>query len=168
MSKKKSKPVLKEWQYFKNPFDNYTMVTADLLQSEQFQSLTPAAKNMYILVLVHANTKASIECTYCTLNDYFKLTGKEIPEIDLAELVGTRNRKKTFGSPYFVLPKKQMQAYGITTSYASKYIGQLINAGFLTKFCFDKGHYTTAENGHNDFDRLPTVYKFSNKWKSAR
>lgn len=161
------KSPLKSWQYFDNPFSSYSMISDNLLKSKQFQSLTNAEKNMLFIIIVHANTSECVTCLYNTLGDYEEKNNIDIPDIDLSDKVGTRARKKQFGSPYFVIPKRQLEQYGIKPPQATRYISALIERGFITKYAYDKGHYLQTSDSHSDFNRLPTVYRFSDKWKKT-
>lgn len=162
------KSPLKKWQYYDDPFSNYAMISNNLLKSDLFRGLTNAQRLMYLVLVTHATTSECVSCLYETLKAYHKKTGKDIPEIELQELTGTRARKKQFGSPYFVFPEKHMKQYGYTASQARKLINALIDKGFIEKYCNDKAHCLNTENGLADFSQMPTVYRFTDKWKKNK
>lgn len=162
------KSPLKNWQYYADSFSNYAMISNDLLKADPFRELTNAERLMYLVLVTHSASSDCVTCLYWTLRAYHEKTGKVIPEIDLQEQVGTRARKKQFGSPFFVFPEKHMKQYGYTASQARKLIKALIEKGFIEKYCNDKAHCLSTENGLADFSQMPTVYRFSEKWKKDK
>ncbi len=156
---KKSK--IDSWLYCNSEYENaFSMVTADLLESTKYKSLSHAAQAFYIVLVTHKKTTIQRTTLFKTLQDYHKLTGQEIDDYDISVKSGSYQRLKK-DSPYFVIPEKQLKAYGYSSQYASKLKKELIEKGFIKVFAFDKG---TGGYCHA-FSKKPTIYKFVNDWK---
>lgn len=160
MSKSK-RTKLDSWLYCNTEYENaFAMVTADLLESDAYKSLSHAAQAFYIVLVTHKKTGLQRKTLFNTLKDYHNLTGEPIDDFDISCEAGTYAKLKK-DSPYFVIPEKQLKAYGYSSQYASKLKKELIAKGFIKIYAFDKG---TGGYSHA-FSKKPTVYKFIDEWK---
>ena len=115
--------------------DNFGMIYASLLRSKAFNRLSMPAKQLYVTLRVHANTK---ECRACMYKH--------------AEAEGHENMY--YPETCFVFPGKQAAAYGYTDrSNTGKYMKELERAGFIRKY---------ENNSHR---WKVTIYQFSGDWK---
>lgn len=150
-----------DWLYCnENCEESFSMVTADLLESPQFQDLSHAARMFYITIATHKRTSIQKACLYRTLKEYHKRQGDNVSDEDIKHEVGTAKRQKK-QSPLFVIPEKHLKYYGYSSSYASKLKNELIENGFIEVFFFSK--YKGGYSYYNS--KTPTIYKFVNKWK---
>lgn len=147
----------------------FAMVSADLLSSSQFQSLSHAARMFYIVCATHKETPEQINCLRNSLKEYHKLAGIAITEDDLDDMAGVRDNKKRkrskITSSYFVIPEKHLKQYGYSSSYANKLKKQLIENGFIKIFANEKKHSTGQQGSNRDFSKRVTIYQFTNSWK---
>lgn len=159
MSKKN--PKYDEWLYCHPDCENaFAMVTADLLESKQFMSLSYAARFFYIILAAHKKTTSQRQCLYMTLKDYHRIQNDGKSDLDIQFEAGTLKRQKK-DSPFFVIPEKQLREYGLTGSYATKLKNELIEKGFISEVFFTKD-----KNGYSNYNsKTPTLYRFSSKWK---
>lgn len=164
---KKESQGLQNYLYYHNALSTYARVTNDLIKSKPFRALSIGLKMFYIVLIIHSFTEEQCTCLFKTLKDYHEKENKPVSDFDLTVEVGTYQRMKNYGCKYFVFPEKQAKEYGYSSQYASKCLKQLCEKGFIKKYCYDKGHYKTLEDGKitQDFYRLPTVYMFCNTWK---
>lgn len=156
-----SKVKFDEWLYCNpNCEEAFSMVTSDLLESEQFQSLGHAARMFYIMLATHKRTSIQKRCLYETLKQYHKLQGDNLSDEDIMHEAGTAKRQR-YNSPYFVIPEAHLKYYGYRASYASKLKKELIDKGFIEEVFFSK--YSGGYSHYNS--KTPTIYKFVNRWK---
>lgn len=156
-----SKTKFDDWLYC-NPDceEAFSMVTSDLLESVQFQSLTHAARAFYIVLATHKRTDIQRKALFCALEEYHTRKGDNYTKQDICYEAGTAIRQKKL-SPYFVIPEKQLKRYGYSSSYASKLKNELIKKGFIEIVFFSKN-----KDGYSHYNsKTPTIYKFVNKWK---
>lgn len=115
--------------------DNFGMIYASLIKSKAFKQLSGPAKQLYITLRVHANTKECRSCMYKHAESE-GFEGMHYPET------------------CFVFPGKQAALYGWSDrGNTRKYMKELQRAGFIKKY---------EDNGHR---WLVTIYQFSGDWK---
>ena len=150
------------WLYcHENCEEAFSMVTSDLLESEQFQGLSQAARIFYIVLATHKRTTIQKQCLYMSLTKYHKLQGDNWTKEEIKLESGQGIKKGKPIPPYFVIPEKHLKEYGYKSSYATKLKNELIQKGFIETFAFEKG-----KDGYSNYNcKTPTIYKFVNKWK---
>lgn len=154
---------IKPWVYDCEPSElseKFLMLPPELLENENFQDLSYAARAFYIMLCVHKETEQQRSLLFKTLTDYNRLLdlGKTKEEIQ-ALACPNKHRKDTQG--YFVIPEKHLQDYGWRKSYACKLKKELTEKGFI------KAIYA-KKTKNKSFDESVTVYQFINDWKKVK
>lgn len=161
----KKKKEVPDYLYANDPFSNFAMVTSNLFTSWQFQELTHAAKNFYLICCVHKQTAEQAQCLYKALEEYYLSIGEEKSGFDLSLEAGTQPRAKK-KSTKFVIPQSHLLQYGFKPTYATKLKNELIEKGFIKVFANEKKHAGRGVQGANrDFSKRVTIYEFTNDWK---
>lgn len=115
----------------KSPNDKFGMVYDGLLKSKAFQELECGARFFYIVCRVQARSKEGTSSLYRHGEEHGIM----------------------FAPNDFVFPASHMKLYGIDRSNGSKWMKQLIKAGFIEIKEQNKHRYKI------------NVYSFSIKWK---
>ena len=147
MAKKKSSR-LPPWLYEDNPVSSFGIITADLLRSKQYQSLSNTAKHLLVVLIAHAKTREAQQCCFNALQEYLIATGSgaDSARYDASYLVHTEGRA-------FVFPPKHYREYGFERRTVCKYMAELKDGGFVEVKFSGKNQYSV------------NVYLFSEKWK---
>lgn len=118
--------------------DNFGMIYASLVRSEAFADLSGAARQLYMILRVHAQTK---ECKACMYKH--------------AEAEGYEGMH--YPETCFVFPGKQAALYGYhDKANVARTMKELQRAGFIKKY---------EDNSHR---WKVTIYQFSGDWKVKR
>ncbi len=138
---------LPEYSYDDNGFSAFGFVSADLMKSKQFQNLSPPARLLYITCIAHRNEEKARECLSLRLSEINEQCGCGWSTSEIKRL---SNDPK---GEYFVFPACQYQEYGFKYGWFSKYMSELIDAGFICRKWGGRNQYTV------------TVYSFDKRWK---
>jgi len=157
--KKKRVKQIPRYLYYDDPWANFSMVTDNLLRAKQFQELSAAAKNFYVICCTHKKTAQQSQCLYMALKEYYQTIGEEKPDIEISYEAGTC-KKSYRESDKFVIPQSHLAEYGISPQYASKLKKELIAKGFIRIFA-------NGKHKHNAYDKRVTIYEFINDWKKS-
>lgn len=115
------------------PVDNFGMVYESMCAHDCYKALSLSAKQFYTLCRVQARSKQGRACLY-----------------RYAETEG-----KNFADACFVFPATHQERFGIKRQNGSKYMNELIEAGFVK---------IVERNAHR---HRPNVYQFDSKWKDS-
>lgn len=163
-----NKTKLEPYLYDDDAYSNFAMISANLFTAWQFQELSYAARNFYILCAIHKHTPEQSTCLFKALEEFYKLKGEEISEYDL-RLYSGQNPKSKIQDMYFVIPQSQLDQYGISAQYANKLKNELIEKGFIKVFANEKKHSKGNLQGANrDYSKRVTIYEFSTDWKRRK
>ena len=114
--------------------ETFGMIYESMLVSEKFKELSLSAKFVYCLCRSQATSKIGRQALYKHGEEF----GIDYPE------------------NCFVFPAKHIRKYGLDRSNVSKYMTELIKAGFIKKY----------EN--NKYCWKVNVYQFSANWKTKK
>ena len=146
------------WLYDDTLSGRFCMIPPELYESKAFQSLTPAARDFYVMLNVHKETEIQRSSLKAALIEYNEILGLGWTTFDI-ECEATPNKKTKYSRGYFVIPQKHFEQYGYKKNYVTKLKRQLIEAGFIKKVFGGKGKY-------GGWNYNETVYQFSNEWKT--
>ena len=108
------------------------MLHESMLTSRAFQRLSQPAKYLYL----------------CCLNQYTSKSGRAV----LFNYAREQGEQYPPNMGYFVFPSSHYEQYGIKPQNGSKYMNELIAAGFVVR------------EEQNRYRHKPNVYRFSSGW----
>ena len=139
MGRKKIRAAPPKWATISGR--SYAPIYSDLLQSKAFKSLKPSSKNLFFVCVAHQTTSDCGKCLHEALKERAEAFGNEPPEACTH-----------WGQGYFVLPRKQAEAYGWKAPNVTRSMQDLIRAGFVD----------IVQQGAR---QRVSIYRFSERWK---
>lgn len=118
--------------------DNFAPIYVDMLESEQYQSLSSAQQAFYLACRVQAVSEQGRRAIHKFCDREGKSYGTDLED-----------KSKLF----FVFPASHMRRFGIDSGNGSRMIKALIQRGFVE---------IVEANGHR---HKMNIYRFSDRWK---
>lgn len=148
-----------KWLYDGDLSNRFCMIPPELYQAEQWQALTPAARDFYIFLNVYRETEQQRACLFQVLKAYNEYKGLGLSDFDIQNEARPKKGSK-FNSGYFVCPTEHLTEYGYNENYVKKLKRQLIKSGFIERKFIGIGRVLGFKNNI-------TIYQFVNKWKKG-
>lgn len=162
MGRKKDRSLMPALSPLPEHCERFAMITTDIFESEAYQGLSHAARNLYLIMCINSDTnQQSQRDSFEVLKQYKTLQGEDIDETALTELAGGRIGKTYIHPQMFIFPAKYGKQYGYSPQYMNKLKQELIQKGFIKVIYQGKGRYT-------GFTKNATIYRFSNEWKKLK